>query len=187
MNVLTLHVLCYFLTISRYISSQIHPQARFLNELTCYVKLVDTKQLNFANCKCKTAALFSMNCWSLVPLLFGEAEDTPLLLFFEIFISLGCFPSFLVILDQIPSLNIPFFLVVGRRGSFVCWYHLGSLSSFFSLSKQNICWEILSYHTHNLLNITYSSFLARFLFRFCFSLMVCFHTCCSLCLEQTPS
>lgn len=108
MNVLTLHVLCYFLTISRHISSKIHPQARFLNELTCQVKLADTKQLNFASCKCKTAALFSMNCWSLVPLLFGEAKDTSLLLFFEIFIYLGCFPSFLVILDQIPSLNIPF-------------------------------------------------------------------------------
>lgn len=116
-------------------------------------------------------------------LLFREAEDTSLLLFFEIFISLGSFPSFLVILAQIPSLNIPYFWWWGGERSFVCWYQLGPLSLFFSLSKQNICWEILSHHTYNLLTTTYSSFLARFLFCFCFSLMVCFHARCSLCLE----
>lgn len=34
-----------------------YPKARFLNELTSYVKLVDKKQLNFASYTCKTSVI----------------------------------------------------------------------------------------------------------------------------------
>lgn len=123
----------------------------------------------------KLQCLFSMNCWSPVPLLWGKQGS-------HFFFGFLKYPFLLVL-----SLLFRSFLI-----RFIPWFFfflsclLLSTRVFILIlfpSNWYICWEILTYHTNNLLNTMHSSFLARFLFYVCYSLMACFNTHCSLCLD----
>ena len=105
-------------------------------------------------------------------------EESSLLLFFETFLLVISLLFWSFLINSFTTYLLP--STPHRFWSFFCWYQLRFLSLFFTLSKQHVCWGIVSYHTHNLLNATYSSFLARSLLHFCFSLMVYFNPCCSL-------
>lgn len=82
-----------------------YPEARFLNELTRYVKLVDEKQLNYASYTCKTPVIVSheLPVTGATPFP-GGSEVIFCFLKHPFLLVLSFF--FLVILDQIHSLHI---------------------------------------------------------------------------------
>lgn len=110
--------------------------------VTYYVKLVDTKQLSCASCKCTTSVLIFHVLLVIGATNFGGRQRSPLFCFFFFLtlISLGSFPSLLGILHQISSLKILLFWVfILILFPFQPTYLLGNTTlSYLQLVKYNI-------------------------------------------------